>query len=255
MKEAESLLKEAFGLTAYEARAYIALLGRSMVAKDAAKAANVPLPRIYDTMQRLASKGFVKQSARGYAAVEPSVALETRARRFKSTFEEEQSARTGAGRKIVRKLMPLYDRKSGESEEPVLLSGLDSIGGAFVEALHGGGDAIILVRKAMKVKGAFIGLLESLATDRGKIRVMLPSGTRLSEEDRKFTRGRSIRIRYVEPPILDMMVAGDRDVIVGVPTGAADEPFAAMAVWIRNRDFARSARSSLEETWRRGEEP
>jgi len=252
MTEAESLLREAFGLTSYETRVYVALLARKLTAKDSARAASVPLPRVYDTLRGLVSKGFVKLQADGYSAVEPSLALATRMRRFKATFEEEQTARDRARARVERELKHLYRMEAETGTDPVLLSGLDSIGEAFIEAVSRAHDAVFLVRKAMKVKGTFIGLLQELTTAGKRIRVMIPSGTRLSDSDRSFAKSRSIAFRETDPPILDMMVAGERDVMIGVPTVGAEEPFSAMAIWIRNRDFAKSARASLEEAWRLG---
>jgi len=252
MREADFLLRDAFGLSTYEARVYVGLLRRRMTAKEASTVASVPMPRIYDTLQKLSGKGFVKRTASGYVSVEPAVALQTRMKRFDATYSEEKSLRENAKRRILAELQPRFDRMAAETPEPVLLAGLDSIGGAFMETLQGPGDAIILVRKAMKAKAAFIGLIGSLASGRKRIRIVLPVGTKLSDDDARFAKEYALRIRYAEPSILDVMVAGDRDVILGVPTEATDEPFAAMAVWVRNTDFARSVRSSLEETWRRG---
>src|SRR5438270_8977051 len=68
-----------FGLTTYEVRAYVALLGRgSFTAADVARLAGLPRQRIYDVLGALAERGLatVRQgSVLKYAAVEPGAAL------------------------------------------------------------------------------------------------------------------------------------------------------------------------------------
>jgi hypothetical protein len=68
-----------FGLTTYEVRAYVALLGRgSFTAADVARLAGLPRQRIYDVLGALAERGLasVRQgSVLKYAAVEPGAAI------------------------------------------------------------------------------------------------------------------------------------------------------------------------------------
>ena len=55
----ENLLKS-FGLTDYEARAYLTLLKLGMAtAENISEAGKIPLPRVYDTLEELKNKGFV----------------------------------------------------------------------------------------------------------------------------------------------------------------------------------------------------
>lgn len=58
-KGKEALLK-AFGLTEYEARAFVTLLRLGVAtAEKLSEAGNIPLPRVYDTIVELQRKGFV----------------------------------------------------------------------------------------------------------------------------------------------------------------------------------------------------
>src|ERR1700736_5478304 len=68
-----------FGLTTYEVRAYVALLGRgSFTAADVARLAGLPRPRIYDVLGALAERGVAtarQGSVLKYAALEPGAAI------------------------------------------------------------------------------------------------------------------------------------------------------------------------------------
>jgi hypothetical protein len=58
-----------------------------------------------------------------------------------------------------------------------------------------------------------------------------------------------IEARYYDHPVLDMMVADELDVVLGVPERTNDEPFSAVALWVRNPSFARSTRAAIDEIW------
>ena len=67
------------GLTTYEARAYIALLGReSFTAAQVAKRAGLPRQRIYDVLGTLVEKGLASARPGGvvkYSAVAPELGI------------------------------------------------------------------------------------------------------------------------------------------------------------------------------------
>src|SRR5579884_910008 len=96
------------GLTGYEARAYLALVGRETgTASEVARVAGLPRQRVYDVLAALLEKGLV--TARPgrvvkYAAVAPQEAverlLEAQQRRL------ERLEESGAG--IVNALRPLF---------------------------------------------------------------------------------------------------------------------------------------------------
>lgn len=59
MEEAKNLLRS-FGLTGYEVKAYITLLRLGIsTAEKLSEIGNIPLPRVYDTMEELQRKGFI----------------------------------------------------------------------------------------------------------------------------------------------------------------------------------------------------
>lgn len=249
MMEIESLLKEAFDMNSYEAKVYIALLPGAMNPKEVASSSRVPMPRVYDTLRGLTEKGFVQYLGGSYHSVRPEVALEAQIARYTSDFAERQAAREDARKRIVGQLSPLYKGESG-MKRPVLMSGMESIGGAFLDIIATSHDIIFLVRKAMKAKSKFISYLGAVSTSGKRIRVLIPAGVTLTDSDREFAKASGMEIRKCENPIVDMMVADVRDVVLGVPETEGDEPFSAVAVWVRNGSFARSTREALEEIWK-----
>ncbi len=243
------LLKEAFKLNSYEANVYAALLARPMSPKEISRTSKVPLPRIYDTLAVLSQKGFVEEAVGRYNAVNPLSALDSRIAQFKSTFEKEQLAREEAKKRIVEALKPVYSKRIETTADPVLLKGINSIGSRFLEIMRNSRDVIFLVRKGIKIKETFKSYLEAVPLSRKRIRIIFPAGSDFTESDRTFSKRLGIEVRSWEHPILDMMVADQLDVMIGVPEPASDEPFGAVAVWVRNPSFGASTRKAVEEIW------
>lgn len=70
-EELISLIQKAFRLTRYEASLYVALLKGASNPKEASSLSGVPLPRIYDVIRVLESKGFVVSSESWYRPLPP----------------------------------------------------------------------------------------------------------------------------------------------------------------------------------------
>jgi sugar-specific transcriptional regulator TrmB len=109
--EAKRALRE-LGLTDYEARAYMSMLENvGMTASQLSEAADVPYSKIYETLNALEKKGWIKIE-RGrpsrYYPKSPSEALQAAKLRFESRLKAwEQS--------ILEELQPLYEK--GEIRE------------------------------------------------------------------------------------------------------------------------------------------
>ncbi|MDG6910601.1 MAG: hypothetical protein JRN08_09550, partial [Nitrososphaerota archaeon] len=156
--EAGRLLRDAFGLNSYEAKLYVALIGRPMRAAGAAQASGVPLSRTYDTLRSLQRKGFVTESGGEYRSIAPAIALDSRLARYGAEFESEQAGRRAAMKRITVELGPLA-RPSASEAEPVMLKGLDSISAAFLDVLRSSKEVYLVVRKGLKARAAFVGVL------------------------------------------------------------------------------------------------
>lgn len=249
MEEAERELRDKFGLNSYEARGYLALVASPMKPKDLATAADIPTPRVYDTLRALEVKGFAHRSGESYVAESPSVALKTYLLGHQRSFEKAREAKEVSMKRVVELLAPLLASREEPSEEPVLLRGIDSIAGRFFEILSNSKDVTLVVRKALKVKGVFAEYLEAFPLSGKRIRLILPSKPPISERDRRLLSRLRIETRTYDHPVLDMMVADERDVVLGVPDRSNDEPFSAVALWVRNPSFARSTRAAIDEIW------
>jgi len=92
METTEALLKEC-GLTFYESKAYITLLKLKVAtAEQISEFANIPLPRVYDTLVQLQKKGFVlisKTRPKRFRPNKPKSALENLINSRKKDFEED----------------------------------------------------------------------------------------------------------------------------------------------------------------------
>lgn len=243
----EEALK-AFGLNAYEARVYIALLGARLEAKRVAEESGVPQSRVYDVLRSLGHKGFVLESGGAYSAVRPSNALAGRLRSAEAEFRREQAARGESLREVVADLEPLFSEAA--NPEPTVLKGIGSIGSAFAEVLSRGGDVYLLVRRGLEAKAPFLRFLSETARPGGTVRVLVPRGARLSRADLRLVEKAGVAVRSCDGAMLDVMVGGETDVIVGVPARGVDEPFGAVAIWVRDGSFASSMRNTAEGIWR-----
>ena len=96
------------GLTTYEAKAYVALLGRdSFTAAQVSRQAELPRQRIYDVLSSLVEKGLASTrpgSVVKYAAVAPEMAIERLvAAHRRDLVDLERSAET-----VVAELAPVF---------------------------------------------------------------------------------------------------------------------------------------------------
>ncbi|MCW2639642.1 MAG: TrmB family transcriptional regulator [Dactylosporangium sp.] len=104
------------GLTQYEARTYLALVGRDRyTAAELARASGVPRQRIYDVLGSLTERGVVRTRAGQvvrYLAVDPAVAVNRLMAAHRAEFEriEQTSMR------LVDALVPLWSTGRGETD-------------------------------------------------------------------------------------------------------------------------------------------
>ncbi len=100
------------GLTDYEIKVYISLLGNpGSQASDISKSSDVPVSKIYEVLSNLERKGWV-ESQHGrpskYFPKSPSTALQAFRMRIESELNTNEEY-------LLRELMPIYERK--ESQE------------------------------------------------------------------------------------------------------------------------------------------
>lgn len=94
-----------FGFTAYEAKAYLALLQKSpAIGYEVSKIANIPTAKIYETLANLKRKGAVLVSAQEPVLYYP-VAPDVLKRRVREDFDESLLSLDG----LLRRVKPLPD--------------------------------------------------------------------------------------------------------------------------------------------------
>jgi len=259
LQDIEISLKENFRLSSYEARSYISLLrlGRQNT-KQISSNASIPLPRTYDTLESLMTKGFVLKKDDAFVAVPPKQALKGRSRQFEKQFAEDQKRRAEAEGRLSSVLERATIPEVGESgsSEISVLKGFNTIANKFAELLEDSKDVILVAKRAVEAKEFFIPiLLEFSKSPPGKrrIRIIAPTSAKISKEDVEQAKAANAQIRKSDHVIFDMMITDQDDVLIGVPDPLSDEINHAIAIWVRNASFARSTRNSIEETWNSAE--
>lgn len=245
----EKTLMENFKLSLYEARVYLSLIRGSMTPKQVSQEAQVPLPRTYDTLRSLQAKGFVEERGDLFSAISPKAALEMRINQFEEAFLTEQGARKGATEKLVERFGTVVRKPAAPAQDVVLLRGINAIASKFSQVISESEDILLVISRSIDAKQFFKPYLQDRTPK--SVRILLPANVPLTREDTKFARKFGFEIRRAENVFLDLMVAGDSTVMIGVPDPASEEAYHSIAVVISSRQFATAVRRSLEGTWSR----
>lgn len=104
------------GLTDYELRAYLALLDKGeSIASEISKKSEIPISKIYDTLNSLAEKGWIiieRGRPTRYKAQSPKIASELTKNRIEQELNEHMNV-------IIQELNPIYERRN-DKEKPEL---------------------------------------------------------------------------------------------------------------------------------------
>jgi sugar-specific transcriptional regulator TrmB len=105
------------GLNAYEARAYLVLLGHSRFkALELAPRAHVPRQKIYEVLDSLVEKGFaqvVQDRTKLFSAVEPNLAIPAYLARKRQALEHELMDQNRSATNLMEDLSGLYSEGKG----------------------------------------------------------------------------------------------------------------------------------------------
>lgn len=257
LQEIEVLLKENFRLSSYEARVYISLLKNgAQNTKQTSTSAGVPMPRIYDTLESLMSKGFVIKQDGNYAPIPTKQALRGRSSQFELQFSKEQKHRKEAEDQLISVLDGFVSGsgKSQSTSEISILKGFNTIANKFGELLEDSTDIMLVAKRAVEARDVFIPIISEYTDEkRRRVRIIAPKNVKITKQEADAARRANTEIRKSEHVIFDMMVTDKDDVIIGVPDPLSDEINHAIAIWVRNNSFARSTRNAIEEIWKYSE--
>ncbi len=247
----EDKLKNAFKLNLYETRVYLSLLEGKSGPKEIASASRVPMSRVYDTLKSLEKKGFVEHLDDSYVSVPPDIALQGRIAQFRAEFEAESEEREMTEKEILDGLNSLTKIEK-VVPELLVLKGIYSIAGKFLEVLKGSDDVFITIRHGLEAGAVFGSYLENASGMPRRIRALVPEEVELTDEYLELASKLGIEIRRCPSIIFDLMVADGRDVMIGVPDPTSSEAYHAIAVFMRNPQFAKGIAESLEMLWEQG---
>ncbi len=163
-------------LTEYEGRAYLALLNHGVLtAEKISSVGNVPLPRVYDTMKSLLSKGMAMVShtrPKTYRAQKPHVAIRNLVKSAKSSMEDAIIKLESDSRKILRELVTI--KPSGHVRENSIWS-LYSNGSLYSDKLNEAKEECLILGEA-EIRNN-LELLKMLCKKGVKIGVLLDNNS------------------------------------------------------------------------------
>lgn len=214
-----------FGLTSYEAKAYVALAGLGpSEPKKVADDARIPYPSAYTALKTLESKGWVEQVVRKpvtYRAKKPGNVKATISSRLDDTFKELQ--------KVYR------SEPTEEAELVYTLRGSEKVLAKIYELLRGARESIVLVAPAMGLEDAKIVELLTEATDKGvKVRA-------ICDEAAEGLLPPGVEIRTGNQVAFDLLV-DDKVALIGLPDHSA-------CGWIDSPAVASHFKQFLELLW------
>jgi len=186
-------LRKALDLTLYEAKLYMAMLQGAGDPKEASVMSGVPLPRIYDVVKVLESKGMVYKDPNGwYRAVSP------RALAAASIARLEEDSRRRA--REIAELAEALERLESKQRVPryVIVKGAYNIVSAAVDFFKASAVVYVAVSTVMARDGLGEEVVKSLLSYIGDLRVLLVEGAlveRVSEM--------GVPVKVTQLPLLD----------------------------------------------------
>jgi len=214
-----------FGLTSYEAKAYVALAGLGpSEPKRIAEDARIPYPSAYTALKTLRSKGWVELVVKKpvtYRAKKPATVKAMVSSKIEGTFKE---------------LQRIYRTEPTEEAELVYtLRGSEMVLAKIYEMLRGAKESLVLVAPAMGLEDANIMELLAEAVDRGvKVRA-------ICDENAQHLLPPGVEIRTGNQVAFDLLV-DDKVALIGLPDHSA-------CGWIDSPAVASHFKQFLELLW------
>ena len=193
-----------FGLTSYEAKAYVSLAGLGpSEPKKVADDARIPYPSAYTALKALRTKGWVDLVVKKpvtYRAVKPTSVRSMVSSRLEDTFKELQ--------KVYR------SEPTEEAELVYTLRGNERVLAKIYEMLRGAKESAVVVAPAMGLEDAKVMELLSEAVGRGvKVRA-------ICDEDAQGFLPPGVEVRTGKQVAFDLLV-DDKVALIGLPDHSA----------------------------------
>ncbi|MBD3159560.1 MAG: hypothetical protein GF309_12275 [Candidatus Lokiarchaeota archaeon] len=251
----ETLEKE-MDFTPYEAKAYVALLIHGPLSpRGLNQKSGIPRPRTYDVLNGLLGKGLlVEQPGRPrlYAAVDPTIGLESLLKKYKKKMNRRIREKTKAANRLTSVLTDLYDESKGATrEESVWVTRRDNaLLSRYTNAMREIEEEMIVVSAAPTppeedILQAARDVLEADKT----MRVLRPvteqwSVEQLNEYEDLIARGD--KIRHLDYDGLSFAVFDEKQVVLFIERRNT--------VWINMPELAEVLCSHFEDIWEKGVE-
>ncbi len=203
-------LRKALDLTLYEAKLYLAILQGASDPKEASIMSGVPLPRIYDIVKVLESKGMVyKDPAGWYRAVGPRALAAVSIARL-----EEESRRRAAEIMALADTLEKVETRQG-SPQYAIVKGAYNVISAAVDFFRHSVSAFITVSTVFGRDGLGERLARSLSPHIGDLRVILLEGLQA-----EAFSSLGLRVKVVDHPLVDSVASRTGlMVVLSEPTG------------------------------------
>jgi len=214
-----------FGLTRYEAKAYVSLAGLGpSEPKKIADGADIPYPSAYTALKTLASKGWVEQVISKpvtYRAKKPGNIKAMISSRLEDSFKE---------------LQRMYRSEPVEEAELVYtLRGGDRVLDKIYEMLRGARESVVLVTPSMGLENAKVMELLAEAVERGvNVRAVC-------DDEAQGLLPPGVEIRTGNQVAFDLLV-DDKTALIGLPDHSA-------CGWIDSPAVASHFKQFLELLW------
>lgn len=237
------------GLTDYEIRVYVALLGRQeMTANQISEETNVPYSKIYEVLDSLEKKGWIGteggRPAR-YHPKSPATALEANRMRVEKELKENENI-------VLSELLPIYEKTGTREKHDIwilrgevnILTKIRSMLADCEEELQAASPWM-----NMEILNLLLPSIASIVGRGGKVQVLLSS-----ECDYRVVKKLSeiAEVRLRDQMFGGGIIADSREVVLVLGEDESN-PFN-LAIWSEHVGLARLAKIYFEYLWK-GAEP
>ncbi len=246
-------VRQIFGLNLYEARIWLALLGKGIAtAGELSDIANVPRSRVYDVLESLEKKGFIVMKIGKpitYIAIPPDQVLENVKRKIvDDALAKAKKLEEMRDSELMETLREMYEKGTSvidPSENMASIRGRRNILSYIANLIKNAKKEIIisttdkgLIRKIEALRDILID-----AKNKGvEIKIVAP----VTEENKKFVEELKGVVKVINKSSKARFVVVDGSDVIMFTSGEQTHPNYEVGVWIRSPNLAESLKDLLE---------